>query len=108
MHGVMRPLAFVVAAGAVMSVSPAQEPQYSQEMLALLDPSARMMDLCGGNNGMGMRAKLMIAAAAVQGAELPAASPLYDGLGKVHFPITTASPLAQRYFNQGLSLAYNF
>ena len=108
MHGVMRPLAFVLAAGAVMSVTPAQEPQYSQEMLALLDPSARMMDLCGGKNGMGMRAKLMIAAAAVQGADLPAAVPLYDGLGKVHFPITTANPLAQRYFDQGLSLAYNF
>ena len=30
MHGVMRPLAFVLAAGAVMSVTPAQEPQYSQ------------------------------------------------------------------------------
>ena len=35
-------------------------------------------------------------------------SPLYDGLGKVHFPITTSNPLAQRYFDQGLSLAYNF
>ena len=108
MHLVMRPLAFVLAAGAVMSVTPAQEPQYSAEMLALLDPSARMMDLCGGKDGMGMRAKLMVAAAAVQGAELPAAVPLYDGLGKVHFPITTSNPLAQRYFNQGLSLAYNF
>ena len=108
MHGVMRPLAFVLAAGSVMNVTPAQELQYSDEMLALLDPSARMMDLCGGANGTGMRAKLMVAAAAVQGADLPAASPLYDGLGKVHFPITTANPLAQRYFDQGLSFAYNF
>lgn len=108
MHSLMRPLAFVLAAGAAMSVSPATEPEYSADMMALLDPTTRMADLCGGTGPQSMRAKLMIAAAAVQGADLPGAIPLYDGLGKVHFPITTASPLAQRYFNQGVSLAYNF
>jgi tetratricopeptide (TPR) repeat protein len=34
--------------------------------------------------------------------------PLYDGIGKVHFPITTSSSLAQRYFDQGLAFAYGF
>lgn len=43
----------------------------------------------------------------------PAASdgrtaPLLEGLGDHHFPITTASELAQRYFDQGLVLAYAF
>jgi tetratricopeptide (TPR) repeat protein len=35
-------------------------------------------------------------------------APLYDDLGTLSFPITTKSPLAQRYFDQGLRLAYGF
>ncbi len=34
--------------------------------------------------------------------------PLLDGLGTHRHPITTASPQAQRYFDQGLVLAYGF
>lgn len=34
--------------------------------------------------------------------------PLYPGLGPVHHPVTTASPLAQRYFDQGLAFTYGF
>jgi tetratricopeptide (TPR) repeat protein len=34
--------------------------------------------------------------------------PLYDGLGKYHFPISTTHPEAQRYFDQGLILAFGF
>ena len=43
-------------------------------------------------------------------AEKPAAAtmPLYPGLGPVHHPVTTASPLAQRYFDQGLAFTYGF
>jgi len=33
---------------------------------------------------------------------------LFDNLGEHHHPITTKSELAQRYFNQGLILAYAF
>ncbi|ACO78288.1 Tetratricopeptide repeat (TPR) protein [Azotobacter vinelandii CA] len=36
------------------------------------------------------------------------AVPLYDNLGDHHYAITTASPLAQRYFDQGLRLYYAF
>jgi len=55
-----------------------------------------------------MRAMIMMSAAVVgQDVAVPAV-PLYDGLGKVHFPITTASPQAQRYFDQGLGFAYGF
>ena len=51
-----------------------------------------------------MRAMIMMSAAVVgQSAAVPAV-PLYDGLGKVHFPITTSNPQAQRYFDQGLGL----
>jgi hypothetical protein len=35
-------------------------------------------------------------------------APLHDGLGAVHFGITTSSELAQRYFDQGLRLGYAF
>lgn len=35
-------------------------------------------------------------------------APLFAGLGKVSFPVTTKSEQAQRYFNQGLLLAYGF
>ena len=109
MDGIIRPLTLVLAAGALTSVSPAPaEPEFSPELLALLSPTAAVSNLCGGKNGAGsMRAMLAVSAAVVQQNEV-AAVPLYDGLGKVHFPITTSNPLAQRYFNQGLSFAYGF
>lgn len=34
--------------------------------------------------------------------------PLFSGLGGVNFPITTTSPVAQDYFNQGLALSFAF
>jgi tetratricopeptide (TPR) repeat protein len=41
-------------------------------------------------------------------ADAGADAPLYGNLGVLTYPITTASPLAQRYFDQGLRLAYAF
>ena len=35
-------------------------------------------------------------------------APLLDGLGRLHHPITTSKPEAQRYFDQGLTLVYGF
>jgi len=34
--------------------------------------------------------------------------PLFRGLGTLHHPVRTRSPLAQRYFDQGLKLCYAF
>jgi tetratricopeptide (TPR) repeat protein len=34
--------------------------------------------------------------------------PLFEGLGDLHFTVTTSSPTAQRYFDQGLALAFAF
>ena len=34
--------------------------------------------------------------------------PLYPGLGPVHHPVSTTSPLAQKYFDQGLAFTYGF
>ena len=38
----------------------------------------------------------------------PAATELHPGLGDYHFPITTANPDAQVYFDQGIRLLYGF
>jgi tetratricopeptide (TPR) repeat protein len=35
-------------------------------------------------------------------------APLFEGLGDWRFPVTTENELAQRYFDQGLALAYAF
>jgi tetratricopeptide (TPR) repeat protein len=35
-------------------------------------------------------------------------TPLYRNLGRYHMAVTTASPVAQRYFDQGLRLTYGF
>jgi tetratricopeptide (TPR) repeat protein len=35
-------------------------------------------------------------------------TPLYDNLGTYHMPVTTRSPVAQQYFDQGLRLTYGF
>ncbi len=66
-----------------------------------------MASLCGGGKGSSMRDKLALSFALVQ-ASTPAGIRLYDGLGKVDFPISTQNAEAQRYFNQGLGFAYGF
>ena len=38
----------------------------------------------------------------------PGPEQLYEGLGNVHHPVTTNSPLAQKYFDQGLAFNYGF
>jgi tetratricopeptide (TPR) repeat protein len=38
----------------------------------------------------------------------PPKVPLFDNLGRHHYAITTATPFAQRYFDQGLRLYYGF
>jgi hypothetical protein len=35
-------------------------------------------------------------------------APLFSGMGILHYPITTNNPEAQKYFDQGLLLAYGF
>jgi hypothetical protein len=106
MTDLLRASALALAATTLMGVTPLKT--YASEQLALLDPTLRMASLCSGKGGaQSMRARLSLAAAAVQGAALPAV-PLHDDLGKVHFPVTTTNPVAQRYFDQGLSYAYGF
>ncbi|HXG82287.1 MAG TPA: tetratricopeptide repeat protein [Sphingomicrobium sp.] len=82
--------------------------EFSSQQLALLDPSTTMASLCSGKGDANtMRARIAMAAALVQAQSGPAIR-LYEGLGKVNFPISTSSPEAQRYFNQGMGFAYGF
>jgi tetratricopeptide (TPR) repeat protein len=65
--------------------------------------------------GMMAVAVALLPGASSRGAGTPAAAkptaammPLYPGLGPVHHPVTTTSPLAQKYFDQGLAFTYGF
>jgi tetratricopeptide (TPR) repeat protein len=109
MNGLARALALVLIAGTSMGVRAPSETRYSSALLLTLDPTQVAASLCGGEKAGGgsMRAKLMTAAN-VLGSGDATKLRLYDGLGKVYFPVTTANPLAQRYFDQGLSFAYGF
>jgi len=98
-------LALALASTTLLGISAPFE--YGAQQLSLLDPSARMAALCGGGKGASMRDKLALSFALVQTPN-PAGIRLYDGLGKVQFPISTTSPDAQRYFNQGMGFAYGF
>lgn len=48
----------------------------------------------------------LAASSAASKEKLP--GPLLEGLGNLHHPVTTSSKQAQRYFDQGLTLAYAF
>ena len=62
MDAIVRSIGLTAAAFVLMSVSPAREPQYSAELLALLDPTAAVSDLCGGTGPSSMRAEISLAA----------------------------------------------
>lgn len=55
----------------------------------------------------GRVAWILLTAACRSAPEQPTV-PLYDNLGDHHYPITTAKPTAQAYFDQGLRLYYAF
>jgi tetratricopeptide (TPR) repeat protein len=50
---------------------------------------------------------LIVAAACRQAPEAPRA-PLYENVGRTNLEITTSSPDARRYFDQGMAFAYGF
>ena len=99
-------LSLALASTTLLGVSAPME--FSAQQLALLDPSTAIAALCGGGKNATMRDRLAMTAAVVAQAQAPGGIRLYDGLGKVHFPVTTSSPEAQRYFDQGMAFAYGF
>lgn len=99
-----------LAAGLGLSLagSPVQ-PRISPEVLAALDPSRMAASLCSDRDAGGLLARrLLISAAFAAPAGQAAPIPLYDDLTKSPFQVTTTHPQAQRYFSQGLMMAYGF
>ena len=60
--------------------------------------------------GIGLLAGLLLAPGAAGAPASPAGlpAPLFEQLGRHHHPVTTRSAEAQRYFDQGLLLLFNF
>ena len=59
-------------------------------------------------SGLAVAIYLAFASAPGAMAQSPGGAPLLDGMGSYSHPIRTSSPEAQRYFDQGLALLYNF
>ncbi|MFN2645495.1 MAG: hypothetical protein ABR570_10920 [Burkholderiales bacterium] len=106
----------MLAAGIIASDLPQAESNIFVPELAMLDGA-----LCVPNTARSPAAPIIIAQAArteVSPAAKAAASaapgaaaaeqPIIQGLGTRSFKITTSSNVAQRYFDQGLRLAWNF
>lgn len=108
MGAIVRPLLVAVSACSLMGASSAREQEYSPQLLAQLDPTKLVSNLCQDKAGTdGMRSRLAVAASMTGGlAVAPVALP--EGSTRIRFPITTSSPDAQRHFDQGLALAYGF
>jgi len=68
-----------------------------------------MKRLAGVVSFLGVGFGLVLPSAAVEpDVNQPRPAPLFDNLGSHHHPVTTASPEAQQYFNQGYTLLYAF
>jgi tetratricopeptide (TPR) repeat protein len=105
MTAVLGALALAVTTGVLRGSSPAPS---NASGTAQDHVSAQHSTMAAGfHRGHSMRAMLVMSAGVV-GQERVSAVPLYGGLGKLPFAITTASPMAQRYFTQGLGFAYGF
>jgi tetratricopeptide (TPR) repeat protein len=103
----VRCVALALVSTGLLGVSAPYE--FTPQQLALLDPTGAISALCGGGSKAAtMRDRLSMATAVVSKMQSLAGIRLYDGLGRVHFPITTSSPEAQRYFDQGMAFAYGF
>jgi tetratricopeptide (TPR) repeat protein len=77
----------------------------------LFDPRVIAAGVCGGGAKHAATFKpmqLALVSSAEGAAADPAAPPLWDGLGTLSYSITTKNEMAQRYFDQGLRLAYAF
>ena len=98
MKQVARMLALAMTAGALLGARPVER---------VTPVAAHSTHGSGFHRGHSMRAMLVMSASVVKAAAVRTA-PLYDGLGSINFPITTAIPEAQRYFSQGLAFAYGF
>jgi tetratricopeptide (TPR) repeat protein len=93
----------------MFSASGLAQPQAAGAGAVLHHRAAREQSVLsmGFHRSHSMRAMLTMSAAVVGSGEVGAV-PLYGGLGNLPLAITTANPMAQRYFSQGLGFSYGF
>lgn len=76
--------------------------------IAVALASAVLLTGCGGKVDSKSASNVIDKTTDLEAAQDKWRQPLFSGLGGVNFPITTTSPVAQQYFNQGLALSYAF
>lgn len=83
-----------------------QRDSYSSHQFTVSAPRALSL----ARTGLGLLAGLLLVPAGAGAATPPAGlpAPVFEQLGRHHHPVTTRSPEAQRYFDQGLLLLFNF
>lgn len=105
--------ATLAVAGTMLTPGDRQaETTHGAEAARLLDPSQVRASLCGGrHDGDGGMSRLVAlfavpaARAATRSTDMP---PLYTDLGSYSMKVTTGSPQAQAYFDQGVRLMFGF
>ena len=99
-----------VGALALVAGSPGAAPN-NANVSELFDPAIIAAGVCGGSEKHATTfkpAQLAMVSPAEAVADDAVDPPLWKGLGNLSYPITTNSDTAQRYFDQGLRLAYAF
>jgi tetratricopeptide (TPR) repeat protein len=85
---------------------------YAADAAGLLDPGKARASLCGGaaakDGGLSRLVALFAVPASMAATKSPDAPPLYPNLGTYSMTVTTRSPKAQAYFDQGLRLMFGF
>lgn len=103
--------AVLLATTAVGSAAATPYQSYSDETLAILDPTRLARSACGTGLGQGgtLEARLRLAAAYQErlGAGT-GALPLYRDIAQAQLPATGLEGMARRYFDQGVALTYGF
>jgi tetratricopeptide (TPR) repeat protein len=107
MTAILGGFALAITAGMLRAINPTPEPSNGPGTVHDRALTEHSTQAAGFHRGHSMRTMLAMSAAVVGRSDVGAV-PLYGGLGKLPFAITTASPTAQRYFTQGLGFAYGF
>lgn len=101
-----------LAAASALILGASAAPQLPNDAAAaVLDPTEALGRVCGmpgGGRPAWLKTLAAFEASGLADAATEGPMPLMTGLGDTHFPITTASPQAQAYFDQGLALSYGF
>lgn len=92
----------------VATLPDANTQRFSEQTLAMLDPTRVATSACGSPLGDdAIRARLILAASQ-SNTDAGETMPLFDGVPESGLAVTTSSEEARRYFDQGVMLLYGF